>query len=68
MTDYQRWMKEVSKILLQEGWAIQVNGHYKLKSPRGPMVIASASPSSPHAYRHVARDLKRAGVSIDFKP
>jgi hypothetical protein len=68
MTDYQRWMKEVSKILLQEGWAIQVNGHYKLKSPRGPMVIASASPSCPRAYRNVARDLKRAGVSIDFKP
>jgi hypothetical protein len=68
MTDYQRWMKEVSKILVQEGWAVHLNGHYKLKSPKGPLVIASYSPSCSRAYKNVARDLKRAGVTINFKP
>lgn len=68
MTDYQRWMKDVTKLLEKEGWDVHLNGHYKLKSPKGPLVIASYSPSCSMAYRSVARDLKRAGVVIDFKP
>ena len=68
MSSYQRWLKDVSKQLERDGWAVTVNGHWKFRSPTGQVVCCSASPKNPLAFRNVTRDLKRVGVTVDFKP
>ena len=68
MTSYQRWMRDVTRLLERAGWQVTVNGHYKLKSPTGMVITCSSSPRTPMTFRNVARDLKRAGITVDFKP
>jgi len=68
MTNYQRWLRDVSRLLERAGWEVTINGHHKFKSPSGQVVTCSSSPKTEGTFRNVSRDLKRAGVLVDFKP
>lgn len=61
-------MKEVIKAAERSGWTVQINGHYKFKSPEGKVVCCSYSPSCPRTFWNVLRDLKRIGFPAeDFR-
>lgn len=57
----QKDIKKLIKRLESEGWRIEVGGstHYKMKHPRGGMVIAAMSPSCCHAYKNICADVRR---------
>jgi len=58
--------KDIVKLLDEaraQGFSVERcgSGHWKIRSPRGAVVIAAFSPSSGYALQRIRRDLKRAG-------
>lgn len=53
-------LKKLVKQLLREGWTLETSRkHTKLRSPKGHLVSMSSSPSCPHAFKHVAKDVQK---------
>jgi len=57
---------QVVKLAEEKGWKVKVNGggHRSLVGPEGQVVNVSSTPSDVWAGRHVAADLKRAGLNV----
>lgn len=69
MSTYKRWLKSLMKVAAKLGWLVLLNGHVKLKSPEGPVVCCSSSPTNPdETIWLVKRDLKRAGFPVGLIP
>jgi predicted RNA binding protein YcfA (HicA-like mRNA interferase family) len=53
-------LKKFFKELQREGWSIERNRHYKLRSPDGHLISTSCTPKDEHnAVREIKRDIKR---------
>ena len=56
-TDIKKYFKELSS----SGWQIvKSKKSYKLRSPKGILVVCSLTPSCPFALKHIKGDVKRA--------
>lgn len=66
MSGHRSDMMKLIKKAKSQGCSVERsgNGHWRITTPKGGIVMASFSPRTPGAYRDTIRDLRKAGVQL----